>query len=413
MCVRANEASPSAARLSLRPCGHRCGGMLFLLICFAWVFVGADWAPEQAKHMLVVQLSDQACHSALREAADLEPSRLLLARSAWRPLYRLSAPPAPAPSLEALWEESASLWAEGDFESALQHAAPLLPVLHSRANYAQGESSAQAIQALAQLRLTLLLLEARDHDAEEEANLLLSRHSAATYCNNTEFPEACALLRRREALVPLFWSTRTADLTRLSEFAAESGHLLSQISQPTPDSLLWESIVDGLPEHQWLHQGSCAHIDDWRHALKAWERELYAQRRSLSAQPQARPVLRSAMWTTVGVGAVFTLAALVRTAQIKPRRDHLESCIDSLGVCPSIGEVQASYTRWKRAQRQARGFWAGAAISATAVIPLHHFSRSRTDRPQSEQEPRRDLWDEEMHGARAERSALGDGLPPE
>lgn len=354
------------------------------LSVLAALLTAADATELQTSHLLVVSFDDDACQSGLSKSVQDRPQQAQFARAAWHEFYHLSsAPPGPS-TWTSTWEETQHLWSSGEFEAALQRSSSFLATVHSKAQLLTLPEATQALVPLTQLRITLLMLEDREDAAEQESDLLLSRHAATYYCEKTEFPEACALLRQREAETPLFWKPTSAHLAELQRFAVQADRTLSVISQPTPTTIRWELPQEGAQTLSLVTTGDCRDSDFWQRSLTDWDAYLSQQTSSfLEPPPPSRSGLRGTAVATSTLASALLVTAAISSARFSQRSSHFHSCLESSRDCPTDAALQRAHRQFRSSKRQTIALWSTTAILGGASIPLHRSAKRNEQRRSS------------------------------
>lgn len=380
---------------------------LFLLSAFLLALVGASaTAAAQAappELILVVEARDTTCAVPQPSDAGAEMGRVHWLSPALLESYHRSAAAGLTP-VESVLDDTLQSWGRGDFLEALERSSTLLPVLHDEARYV-GSSTHEALQRAGQLRLVLLLLEGREDDAELEADLLLSRHSAALYCAAGDYPESCALLRERERALPWTWDhSVSTHLHELRAFADARGaqllHLelrkdsaVIHVPASTRPPLIDHTLCDGGGGFDGAEERWRAHLPEMEHL-------------------RAPPPKRAASWALVGVSAALLSAAIVSAAFHGPNASHFNRCLESSVGCEGPDALQASHRAWQRSKRATLSLSISAVLGAAAIYPARRLeSRTRLNRD----DPR--SLRGELHAPTAvdpdALSRVADGLAPE
>lgn len=347
------------------------GGVLLALAGVS-ATAAAESTPQEL--VLVVEARDTTCALPQPSDAGAQMARVHWLSPALRESYQQSDATALA-QVEAVLDDTLRAWAHGEFVEALEHSAALLPTLHHEASY-DGTPTHEALQRAAQLRLVLLLLEGRENDARLEADLLLSRHPAARYCEAGDYPESCALLRERERALPWTWDhIAGAQLHELAVFAHARGGQLLHLELRGDTALIHVPTSTHPP----LRDGELCNGDRaFDTAETRWRAHLLEMERLHAPEPK-----RAASWTLVGVSAALLTSALVSAAILGPRKARLERCLQTSVGCEGVDTLANAHDEWLRSSRATIALSVTAVIGAASIYPARrlesHMQRRRDD----------------------------------
>lgn len=365
-----------------RPRAHRVHkriALVALWFCAGLFFCAADTPPQ---HHFVFAIDDPNCAQTLTETPSYADGEVTILRKPYAPDYRfLPAQDAQpdAASLQNLWEDAHAQWRAAAFEQALEISTPATDaVLYYRSF--QVDST---LSALMQLRITLWLVLGDENAATREAIRLLSRGSVEYYCQDTDFPEACAHLTKVDAQTPYLWRASSQELRQLHTFTEQDDRSLALIEGDASQLVLVR--IDGAGSTQHLERNdACAAPGFWENTLEAWDALLLAPPEFL-APPPPRPAIALERTLRIGmpiVAGIVGTMAIASTIHLHRRDQAFERCANTPDICPTFAQIQDAYTRWRRARTWTITSWSAAGVVAVAPIPLVLFKNRGLRRAQ-------------------------------
>lgn len=345
---------------------HVCANVLQIVfvVLVGVIFCGAD--SDASRHHLIIDFEADSCQQALESFAETSSGLLRVLRPDWRAHYRIETDSTLDLDVDALWDHVHAQWRIGEFERALDDAEVALRALRARGT----DTLTDALLSIVQLRITTLLLQGNQAQADTEGALLLSRQTASFYCANTAFPEACEQLRALESQSSLRWQPTDADLVQLSDFSNQTGRQLSIVSRPH-GIIRWELIESGERTRHHVSEGDCSTPAFWADTLQDWN-ALLSNERLLTPPP---PTSAHALQRTLRIGvpivaSVVSGLAIASTVNLHKRRARYDDCLVSAKNCATYDDIQDSKVKWVRARRTTAAAWTAVGVVGLSPIPL-------------------------------------------
>lgn len=334
----------------------------------------------EPQHHFVLQIDNPACESPLRELPAQRSEDIGILHPELLSFYTVVPTPDPA-DISARLSQTHAHWRAAEFDEALRHSKAATSHLSAQPY----GTITPDLGALIQLRITIHLLLGDQDAADQESQALLSRQSAATLCQDTDYPEACEHLQQLEKTLDISWENPAPDLAELSEFSKQSDRTLSLIHAQEA-TVRWTLVHDGERTQEHEATGDCQRADFWHRTLDDWNALLEDSTATalMSPPPQVRRLERSMrIGVPVALG-VLTGLSIASTVHLHQRDRYFDRCGRSSTVCPEVSDIQHAYDRWRRARGLSIAAWSTTGAVALAPIPLALFKRRALRRAQSD-----------------------------
>lgn len=332
-----------------------------------------------AEHAVVVAFDDEACVHALDNYSETSDGNVILLREAWLPAYTYDAD-VPDADLADIFHYANALWRAGEFDAALKLSEDAPAMYQNTTSTDRGELASELLQ----LRLAIHDVLGHDKTALHEAVLLLSQNRAATFCQNTLYPEACTLLQHVEASTPIYWMADKSQLYVLGGYAVRHHRHLSVLTHHTdPNRITWTMVQHGESVLDAVLQGSCASPQFWSDGFQRWDELLASHQHPAWMAPMTElPTHSQRLMRIVAPIVTGSLLALsiASTVNLRHTRAHFDRCLESTRDCVDQQALEMAHWNWLRARRQTIGLWSSVGVAGGVAIPLGVITRRNAQR---------------------------------